>query len=186
MHGVIFTSFRDYLSSVHGGTTAADVFTGEPLYLLSEAYDDERLFALVAKTSATTGLDADDIVHDFGVFTGERTFTRLYPAFFAIAPGTRSFLLTVETRIHELVRATIPNAAPPQLAIAGRDGNEVSISYTSPRQLCVLLQGLVEGTARHYGETAAIEEATCMRRGDHACTFHVSFRPLAEGVLQEP
>ena len=34
------------------------------------------------------------------------------------------------------------------------DGDGVSIEYTSPRQLCVLLRGLAEGTARHYGEEA--------------------------------
>ena len=116
-------------------------------------------------------------MHDFGVFTAPTTFARPYTAFFAIAPSARDFLLTVETRIHELVRATIPNARPPQLQVSERGTNGVSISYTSARQLCVLLRGLVEGTARHYDETAVIEESTCMKRGDAACTFDVTLRP---------
>jgi Haem-NO-binding len=174
VHGVIFTSFRDYLTSAFGDDVAQRVFEGEPVYLLSRAYPDERLFELIGRATDVAGVPADAVLHDFGVFTGETTFTRLYPAFFAIATGTRDFLLTVETRIHELVRATIPNASPPQLHVSELGENGVSIVYSSPRRLCLLLRGLAEGTARHYGEMAEIEELTCMRRGDIACTFEIT------------
>jgi heme-NO-binding protein len=177
VHGLIFTSFRDYLTEAHGAEAAAKLFAGEPIYLLSEAYPDERLLALIGRASEASGQDADTIVHDFGVYTAQYTFTRLYPALFAIAGSSRDFLLTVEDRIHELVRATIPNAGPPQLDVGELDGDGVSIVYTSPRKLCVLLRGLTEGTALHYGERAEIEEKTCMLRGDPACTFKVRFTP---------
>jgi hypothetical protein len=128
---------------------------------------------LIGRAAEAAGRDVDDLVYAFGVFTGATTFTRLYPAFFAIAPSARDFLLTVETRIHELVRATIPNARPPQLSVSELGSDGVTIDYSSPRQLCVLLRGLAEGTARHYGERSQIEEVTCMRRGDAACRFEV-------------
>jgi len=178
VHGVIFSSLRDFLIAEHGHGTANRVFDGEPVYLLSESYPDERLARLLARASEAVGQEQDELVHDFGVFTASATFTRLYPAFFAIASSSREFLLTVETRIHELVRATIPNAAPPQLHVSELEGDGVTIVYTSPRRLCILLRGLTEGTARHYGETASIEESTCMRRGDDRCTFDVRFSPL--------
>ena len=98
MHGVIFTSFRDYLVASHGNGTAAAVFEAEPEYLLGQAYPDESLLRLVALASARTGLEPDEIVFEFGVFTAEITFARLYPAFFDVSPSTREFLLTVETR----------------------------------------------------------------------------------------
>jgi hypothetical protein len=75
------------------------------------------------------------------------------------------------------VRATIPNARPPQLHVSELDDDGVAIDYTSPRQLCVLLRGLAEGTASHYGETAQIDEVTCMRRGDPACRFEIRLSP---------
>jgi hypothetical protein len=179
MHGVIFTSFRDYVSEAHGDETAAELFAGEPIYLLSEAYPDERLLALVGKAAEATGADVETILHDFGVFTARSTFTRLYPAFFTIAGSAREFLLTVEDRIHELVRATIPNAGPPKLEVGELGDDGVTIVYSSPRRLCVLLRGLTEGTARHYDEQAELEETTCMLRGDRACTFEVRFRPAS-------
>ena len=177
MHGVVFSSLRDYVTARYGRDVTQQVFAGGGAYLLSEAYPDEEFLGFVARAVEVTHSDPEALVHDFGVFTAQTTFARLYPAFFAIAPSARDFLLTVETRIHELVRATIPNARPPQLQVSERGTNGVSISYTSARQLCVLLRGLVEGTARHYDETAVIEESTCMKRGDAACTFDVTLRP---------
>jgi predicted hydrocarbon binding protein len=174
VHGVIFTSLRDYLTSEHGSELAQDVFADQPVFLLSESYDDALLVQLIVKAAGAAGRDVDEVVHDFGVFTARTTFTRLYPAFFAIAPSAREFLLTVEARIHELVRATIPNAAPPQLRVEEHGEEGVRIVYSSPRRLCVLLRGLVQGTTRHYGEVAAIEEHTCMLRGDASCTFEIT------------
>lgn len=177
MHGVVFSSFRDYVTATFGRDVTQQVFAGGGSYLLSEAYPDEDFLGFVTRAVEVTGSDPDQLVYDFGVFTAQTTFARLYPAFFAISPSTREFLLTVETRIHELVRATIPNARPPQLHVSERGVDGVSIVYTSARHLCVLLRGLVEGTARHYDETAEIEESTCMRNGDAACTFDVTLSP---------
>ncbi len=173
MHGLIFISFRDYLAGQHEAGIAQDVMSGEPVYLLSEAYPDERFNALVERACVETGMERDTLLHDFGVFTAQRTFARLYSPIFAMYPSTRSFLLDVERPIHELVRVAIPNALPPELAVSELGDDGLSIVYTSPRQLCPLLSGLVEGTARHYRETVRVEEQTCMRRGDPACTFEV-------------
>lgn len=134
------------------------------------------MLSLIERTSDASRRDPDGIVHDFGVFTAQTTFTRLYPTFFSIARSPREFMLTVEGRIHDVVRATIPNAGPPQLDVSALGDDGVTIVYTSPRQLCVLLRGLTEGTAQHYGERAEIEETTCMLRGDSDCTFEVRFR----------
>ena len=177
MHGVVFTSLRDYVGSRHGSALAAAVFAGEPAHLLSEAYPDEDLQRLLGRLAEQTGEDADATLRDFGAFTAQRTFGRLYPAFFAIAPSAREFLLTVETRIHELVRATIPSAEPPRLHVLPDGDDGVRIDYRSPRRLCVLMFGLVDGTAAHYGERAEIEELFCMRRGDEACVARVRLSP---------
>jgi hypothetical protein len=179
VHGVIFTSFRDFLDAEHGAAVRAKVFEGEPLFLLSDAYPDEQFVRLLREASAQIGVDQGDLLEAFGVFAAERTFSRLYPAFFAVSRSSRDFLLTVETRIHELVRATIPNAAPPQLAVSELDDDRVEILYTSSRRLCRLLRGLAEGTARHYGERTELVETTCMLRGDAACRFEVMIVPSA-------
>lgn len=179
---MIYVSFRDYVVSRHGAAVARTVFEGEPSYLLSEAYPDERFDALVRRTIDQVGIDADAVTYEFGVFTGETTFARLYPAFFSVVGSAREFLLTVESRIHELVRATVPSAEPPRLSVEPLGDDGVTIVYRSPRRLCALLRGLAEGTSRRFGETTEIVETSCMKRGADACRFEVRLRPLPRGA----
>ena len=87
--------------------------------------------------------------------------------------STQEFLLGIETRIHELVRATVHGTAPPRLQVSPL-GQGVSISYTSERGLCALLEGLVLGAAGHYEEPYATDQVLCMHRGDPACVFHAA------------
>jgi Haem-NO-binding len=182
MHGVIFASFRDFALTRFGPETAKEILAGRPVHVMSDAYDDREFDALVRRTSEVAGVSRGDLVHDFGGFAGGTTFPRLYPAFFAVAGGTRPFLLTVEDRIHELVRATIPNARPPQLVVEPLGDEGVRITYTSPRRLCGLLAGLLEGTASHFGDTVTYEQTTCMHRGDEACVFDVRISSLASAA----
>lgn len=179
MHGLIFVSFRDYLAAVHGSAIEEEVLAGEPLYLVSEGYPDESFITLIGRACQATGLEPDTLLHAFGVFTTEKTFARLYPALFDLSPSARAFLLTVERPIHELVRVAMPSALPPELAVSELGESGVAIVYKSPRRMCVLLRGLVEGTAQHYGESVHIEERTCMHQGDAACTFEVRFQGRA-------
>jgi hypothetical protein len=182
VHGVIFASFRDFILTRLGPDIAREILAARPVHLLSEAYDDQEFLGLVRRACEAADLDPDELMHEFGMFAGGHTFPRLYPAFFTLAGGTRDFLLTVEDRIHELVRATIPNARPPQLAVEPLAEDGVSITYSSPRRLCVLLAGLLEGTAAHYGDAVEYDEAACMRRGDDACVFDVRISPHAPAV----
>jgi hypothetical protein len=177
VHGIVFTSFRQFVTTRFGREQATRLLAGGPQYRITEAYPDADFLDLFSRVCEATDSDPDTLLHDFGVFAGERTFVLLYPSYFEIAGDARTFLLTVEGRIHELVRATLPDADPPRLHVdpLGEDG--VTIVYDSPRRLCILLQGLVEGTARHYGEASEIEELECMRQGAPVCRFAVRLRP---------
>ena len=175
MHGLIFASFRDYLLTEHGSALTNEVLAGEPQYTLSEAYPDEQFLALLGRALERTGLTADELLFEFGVFTAATTFARLYSILFKHSATARDFLLTVETPIHDVVRETMPEAQPPRLAVTDLGENGLEIVYTSPRRICALLRGLIEGTGRVYDERLGIEEPECMHRGDPACRVVVQF-----------
>ena len=149
MHGIIFTSFRHFVTSRFGAEQATRFWAAEPQYVITESYPDHVFARLFTRVCERTGGDADELMRDFGAFAGERTFVLLYPSYFDAAGNARTFLLTVENRIHELVRATVPDARPPQLHVEPLAEDGVVIRYSSPRRLCVLLDGLVRGTASH-------------------------------------
>lgn len=172
MHGLIFTAFRQYTwARLPDHATA--IWDGLPDYDHAGAYDDGELEALVARTSAVTGRDRGEILRDFGRFTGFWVFRVMRPEYYEESAGTRRFLLDVEARIHETVRATTPGAAPPYLHVTPLGDGGVSVAYTSPRALCELVEGLVSGVADYYGERFTIAEPVCMKRGDPACSFVV-------------
>lgn len=175
MHGLVFAALRDFLVSHLDQDQADSVFATGPPYLMSAAYPDEEFLQLVERSRALSGEPLGDFLRSFGNFTGATTFPRLYPAFYEIAGDTRSFLLTIESRIHELVRATVPNATPPRLRIEATSGKNLRIVYDSPRRLCAFLEGLVEGTAAHFCDPVDISQPTCAGRGDDACVFAVGF-----------
>ena len=175
MHGLIFASFRDFLLTEHGADVAHGVMEGEPQYTLGEAYPDEQFLALLERTRAKTGLSQDELLFEFGVFTAATTFARLYSVLFKMSPTARDFLLTVETPIHDVVRVALPDARPPELAVSDLGDGGLEIEYTSPRRICAMLRGLVEGTGRVYEEKLEVEEPACMHRGDPACRVVVRF-----------
>ena len=175
MHGLIFASLRDYLVTEHGSGVAGDVTVGEPQYTLSQAYPDEQFLALLERACVRTGLSRDELLFEFGVFTAATTFLRLYSVLFKHSATARDFLLTVETPIHDVVRVALPEARPPELGVTDLGEGGLEIVYTSPRRICAMLRGLVEGTGRVYDETLEVEELECMHHGGSACRFVVQF-----------
>jgi predicted hydrocarbon binding protein len=175
MHGLVFAALRDFLVSHLDQEQADSIFVSGPPYLMSAPYPDGEFLQLVERGRALSGEPLTDFLRSFGIFTGATTFPRLYPAFYEVAGDTRTFLLTIESRIHELVRATVPDATPPRLHIEAENEERLRIVYDSPRRLCAFLDGLVVGTAAYFGESVEVSEPTCVRRGDAACVFAVGF-----------
>jgi hypothetical protein len=175
VHGLIFASLRDYLLTEHGASVAHEVTAGEPQYTLSQAYPDEQFLVLLERACARTGLSREELLFAFGAFTAATTFARLYSVLFRLSPSAREFLLTVETPIHEVIRETLPDARPPELAVTDRGQDGLEIVYTSPRRICAMLRGLVEGTGRVYDETLQVVELECMHHGAPACRFEIRF-----------
>jgi hypothetical protein len=173
MHGLIFTSFRAFVASEYPAIVDDDLATER--YLATDAYPDEEFTAILGRTVERSGDSRETVLRRFGIFAGVSSFRLLYPAYYAEHDSTFSFLLDIEQRIHEVVRRTVPDAAPPHLDIRALSGGGVSIAYTSSRGLCELLEGLVVGVAHFYGDAVLIDQPLCMHRGDVAgCTFFVT------------
>ncbi|MDX6470103.1 MAG: hypothetical protein QOF75_1906 [Gaiellaceae bacterium] len=173
MHGLIFTSFRRFTDAELRDVTEA-VWRDAPRYGEDAAYNDGELVALVDRAAALAGTTRRDVLLRFGSFTAQHVFRELQPEFYAGSAGTRQFLLDVEQHIHRVLSHTIPGAAPPRLQVVPFGSGGLSITYTSDRGLCDLLEGLAVGTAAHYGESFEIDHPTCMHRGDDACAFFMT------------
>jgi hypothetical protein len=177
MHGLIFAALRGYLEET-GGTEVAWSALGKRVYVLHESHPDELFDQACDRAGSLTGLEPDRLLQDFGFFTGNTFFPRLFPMMYATHGSARSFLPIVDAQIHTVARQTAPGALTPGLAVH-EDGKSLVVAYSSQRQLCVYLRGLLHGTAAHYRETAMLEEETCMHRGDPVCLFRVELSSVA-------
>jgi hypothetical protein len=173
MHGLIFTAFRQYCWTHLEGRSDA-IWRDLPNYVMTASYPDEDFEALIARAIEVTARSRRDILVDFGRFTGFWVFRVMRGDYYEESANTRRFLLEVEARIHKTVRESTPLAAPPRLRVAPLGDDGVSISYTSERKLCELLEGLVLGVAEYYAEDVSIEQPICMHRGDIACSVLVT------------
>ena len=172
MHGLIFASLRDY-SELRLGEQRATELWADRVFEANDAYDDAWFAAQLERVVAATGESIDDVERGFGSFAAQRTFVDLFPGYYEESGDTITFLRGIEEKIHEVVRATIRGASPPKLHVHPLGKLGVLVSYTSERGLCKLLEGLVLGTAEHYGEKVDVEEVQCMRHGDPGCVFSV-------------
>ena len=172
MHGLIYAGLRDYSIDRLGEERAAGLWA-DRIFEITDAYDDEWFAAQLERLAAATGESRAQVEHGFGVFAARNTFAGLYPDYYAGSADVFEFLLGIEEKIHELVRATIQGARPPRLHVQPLGDQGVLISYTSERHLCRLLHGLVLGTAAQLGHAVDVEEIQCMLRGDPGCVFTV-------------
>src|SRR3990170_2514192 len=149
VHGLIFASLRDYTALRLGEERTAELWA-DRVFETTEAYDDAWFAAQLDRLVAATGSSKEAVQRGFGSFAAQSTFARLYPDYYEESGNTFAFLLGIEEKIHELVRATIPGAYPPKLHVQPLGEVGVLVSYTSERRVCRPLEGVLFWTAAHY------------------------------------
>jgi hypothetical protein len=177
MKGIIFNLLEEVVISNHGedkwdqllSTTALD-----GAYTSLGSYPDEQIVDLVGAASRLFGLTPFEVLRWFGAQAIPLLLGR-YPRFFTSQPSTRPFVLSVNNIIHPEVRKIQPGADCPTFDFRNAPDGGLIMGYVSPRRLCALAQGFIEGAATHYGETVIFEHRECMHQGDNRCLCYISF-----------
>jgi hypothetical protein len=177
MKGIIFNLLEDVVISNHGQETWDQLLTITALdgaYTSLGSYPDEQIQDLVGAASRMLGLSPFEVLRWFGQQAIPLLFER-YPAFFSSQSSTRPFVLSVNRIIHPEVRKIYPGADVPTFEFRHAPDGGLLMGYLSPRRLCALAQGFIEGAATHYRETVIVEHRECMHKGDKRCLCHISF-----------
>ena len=144
-----------------------------------DTYPDADLRKLVAAVAKRAQQTPGEALQWFGRHSMPAPRAH-YPASFAAQNSTRSFILTLNDIIHPEVRRLYPGADVPMFDFDTTSPDELTVGYHSPRKLCALAQGFIEGAADHYGEAVDVEQSECMHRGDGKCVFHIRFSTRAQ------
>jgi hypothetical protein len=175
--GIIFNLLEQVVTDAYGADAWDELLAAsgvDGVYTSLGNYDDDELFALVGAASQKLDRPADDLVRWFGS-TAIELLAERHPTFFDGHRSTQPFLMTLNNVIHAEVRKLYPDALVPTFDFVTTENGSFALGYHSPRQLCSLAEGFIEGAARHYGETVAIEQPTCTKRGDDQCLIVCSF-----------
>lgn len=177
MKGIIFNLLeevvrRDYDEDTWD--TLLETAQLEGAYTSLGNYPDQDFMKLVMAASSILKMPADDVVRWFG-WNALPLLAERYPNFFT-PKSTRAFLLTLNDIIHTEVRKIYPGSDIPVFDYDTSLQEVLVMGYQSPRRLCALAEGFIEGAAAHYGEEVVLEQPTCMNRGDEKCIFRISLK----------
>lgn len=177
MHGIIFAELKKYVQARHGDDTWKALLQraglgAATLYLPIREYPDADAAAIVGAASEALGVPAGEILEDFGRFIAPDLLA-MYRSLVKPEWRTLEFLENTEQTIHRVVRIQNPGARPPEIHCERVSPSEVVVRYASARRMCAVARGIARGVADHYGQPVAIEEPSCMLRGDAECHIHV-------------
>jgi hypothetical protein len=175
--GIIFNLIEEIVRKNHGERTWDNLLKSAKLegaYTSLGSYPDGHLTALVGAASAQFKQSGDSLVR----WIGRNALPLLalkYPHFFTPHRTTRAFLLTLNDVIHAEVRKLYPGANVPEFVFGSTPEGDLLMQYRSQRRLCSFAEGLIEGSADHYGESVLLRHDRCMKRGDDHCFLQLSF-----------
>ena len=193
MHGLIFVTWEKYLNERFGGKTLrayreAIGETPATAPLTSRVYDDAVLLAGVTTLNKITHVAPDTLLREFGRYFILNGLTRHLCAYLLTqVKNARDLLLTMHDAHEQMSR--LPEGLTPPLfeyRIQHTRPTELTILYDSPRQLCAVLLGAIEGAAERYGEKVTVVEQTCMKHGAAVCRFKISFSAASAPKQDEP
>ncbi len=179
MKGMVFTLFNELVEQQFGMDTWEHLLDkvkpkSEGIYTAGESYDDAELMALVTELSAKTKIPASDLVRAFGKFMFPNLASK-YPIFLQGQPTLKDFLKTVHDVIHVEVRKLFPEASLPVIEYEDPSPKALVILYRSPRKMCHLSEGLIEGAAEHFNTSVTINHPLCMHNGASHCRLELAF-----------
>lgn len=192
MHGLIFVTWEKYLAERFGTsllTSYRDKMGETPTSspLASRVYDDALLLAGVGVASQLTHLSTDMLLREYGCYFISNGLTSHLCAYLLTEVRSGKELLMVMRDAHAQMRRTSDALTPPlfEYEISQHDPHGFVLVYDSPRKLCSVLSGAIEGAALRYGEKVHVTERTCMKAGADACRFEVRFFVPSSGQLPQ-
>lgn len=176
MKGVIFNLLESVVTDAHGEQAWEALLDDaglEGTYTAVGSYPDADLFALVAAGARRFETSEPELVRWFGR-SAIPLLAERYPAFFEAHHSVRTFLPTLNDVIHAEVRKLYPEAEVPTFEFVAGSGDSVRMAYRSPRRLCALAEGFIEGAGDHFGEVVTVRQSECMLEGADRCLLVVA------------
>ncbi len=175
MKGIVFNLLEEAVVNAHGPDvwdSLLDAAGLDGVYTSLGSYPDAEVMAIVAAASKALAVPPAQVLRWFGRAAMPMLAAR-YGHFFEPHAHARSFVTSVNDIIHPEVRKLYSGAGCPHFHFHDEADGRLIVGYRSPRQLCHLAHGFIEGASDHFAETAEVEHLSCMADGDSLCRLAV-------------
>lgn len=178
MKGIVFIILNEMVENAHGIEAWESILNevspaSEGIYIATQDYPDEEMVKFVQVISKQLNLPSPDVTRVFGRYLFDELNTR-YSIFTANCDDYFAFLDSIENVIHKEVRKLYQQACLPQLDCKEITSKEMIMEYRSPRRLCYLSEGLIQGAAEYYNETITLAHEQCMHDGFDHCKIRIT------------
>ena len=179
MKGVVFVIFEEFVIDGWGEEVFESLLdvcphvAAEPIVSPS-TYPDAWIVDMLNAACKRLGVDAPTALRAFGRFAFPELHRR-FPVFADGCSHPKEFLLSVHDLIHVEVRKLMEEARPPAFTYEDTGLDTLLMRYDSPRNLCFLMEGLLDGVGEHFGVAIEHSQPSCTHRGDAGCMFSLRF-----------
>jgi predicted hydrocarbon binding protein len=179
MKGVIFNILEEFIVENWGQSVLEEAFESLPLktkepFVAPGSYPDEDFTLMVGFVVKLTNKDVSLVLQEFGRFAIPK-FAQRYPIFFDGYDNPKTFLMTIDTVHFEEVAKLYKDVTPPRFAFEDVAPNRLILTYSSKRQLCNFMKGLIDGVGDYFQMPIDRKELKCTLKGDDCCDFYLTF-----------
>ncbi len=175
MKGIVFNLLEEAVTAAYGADVWNDLLDeagADGAYTSLGSYPDGEILALVTAASKALATPPSAVLRWFGRAAMPLLADR-YRMFFDDHRTARSFVMSVNDIIHPEVRKLYSGAGCPHFHFQNADDGRLLVGYRSPRQLCHLAHGFIEGASDQFGQVVDVEHLSCMTDGDALCRLAV-------------
>ncbi len=169
--GVVFNLLEDAVVRGHGLLAWDSLLLMAGLeggYTSLGSYPDGELIRLVDAAAAALGMSTGEVLRWFGRSAIPLLHER-NAMFFKAHRDAQSFVASINSIIHPEVRKLYAGASCPHFHFHHLEDGRTGLAYQSPRRMCRLAHGFIEGAADHFGNRVGIEHLACMLEGHRVC-----------------
>lgn len=179
MKGIVFTLFNEFVEKNYNIIEWETLLenakpTSEGIYTAGDTYPDSEMIMLITQFAEQINQTTPKLLNDFGQFMFEY-LAKNYPVFTPAGMTLKPFLKTIDSVIHIEVRKLYPDGSLPFITYEEPADNKLIMNYRSPRKLCHLAEGLIQGSASYFKEAIFVKQTLCMHQGADHCRLEVDF-----------
>lgn len=179
MKGIVFTSLADMVEEHYGLKSWQAMLDACPLatggsYSSGGIYPDKEILCLVGQLQQRLDVPLDILLRTFGEYLFD-CLTKMHVNYLTSKATPRDFIMSIDDEIHRDIEKLYPGTSFPFLEYTNYTDDGLSIIYRSPRKLCFLAEGLIQGVANQYKTDIGIIHSKCMHRGDKYCQLDLTF-----------